>query len=454
MTIHRIHKGFDLRIKGRPERTLREAAEPVLVGVEPTEFLGIKAKALVGEGDRVRTGQPLFKDKTIEGLVFCASATGKVSKIELGRRRVLQRIEIIPDVEDDFFEGPRIDPQRLEETSREELVAALLGSGLWPLIRQRPLGKIARPHRVPSAIYVNGMDTEPLAADPAFVVRGLGEELQLGLRALRRLTDGPIYLTVRHGAELPPEFERLQGVERHEFAGPHPAGLVGTHISRIAPLRAGEVVWYLKAPELAMIGEWLAKGRYPTHRVVAVGGELAPERAYFRVRQGAALMTLTGGKPLEGDVRLINGTVLTGIATDPGGFLGYYAWTVTIIPEGGSRRELLGWALPQFHKLSASRAVWSWIKPEPEYSVDARLNGGPRHIVNIGAWEAVTPLDILPTFLVRAVQANDLDEALELGLLEVTEEDVALCTFADPCKVDVGEIVRKGLDLYEAEEGL
>ena len=133
------------------------------------------------------------------------------------------------------------------------------------------------------------------------------------------------------------------------------------------------------------------------------------------------------------------------------GFLGYYAATVTIIPDGEDERDMFGWALPQPNKATASRAVFPIPMPGKKYSIDARLNGGPRAIVNIGQWDAVMPLDIFPSFLIRAIQANDLEEAMNLGLLEVTEEDMALCTFVDPSKIDLGAIVRKGLDLYEAE---
>jgi Na+-transporting NADH:ubiquinone oxidoreductase subunit A len=169
------------------------------------------------------------------------------------------------------------------------------------------------------------------------------------------------------------------------------------------------------------------------------------------VRQNAPIATLTGGQPLPGDVRVINGNVLHGAAAPPDGYLAFGNKTLTIIPEGEGKRDLFGWALPQFDKLSKSRSVFSWLKPKKEYVVDTRLNGGHRPIVNIGAWESVMPLDILPTFLVRAIQANDIEEAIKLGLLEVTEEDVALCTFVDPCKIDVGEVIRQGLDMYEKE---
>ena len=452
MTIHRIKQGFDIKIAGRPEPKLDPAPEPLLVGVRPPEFPDLKAKVAVAEGDDVATGDLLFFDKKHPDIRFLSPATGKVTKVVLGRRRAPQLIQITPGAEERFAgDVPRVDPERFASVERNELIQAIQLAGLWPLIRQRPVGKMITGGKLPAAIYVNGMDTEPLAADPAVAVLGQRQELQAGIDLLKRLTDGEVFLTVDARRTMPQEFQVLSGVEVHQFVGPHPAGLVGTHVSRIQPLRADQTAWYLKAQEAVLLGAWVLEGKYPAARTVAVSGSDAPRRQYYRVRQGAALMTLTGGKPLAGDHRIINGTVLSGTRVAPDGYLGFYAQTLTIIPDGGDTRDLLGWALPQFRKHSASRSVFSWLMPKKEYVLDARLHGGERHIVNIGQWEKVTALDIHPTFLVRAIQAKDLEEAINLGLLEVCEEDVALCTFADPCKIEVGSIIRQGLDLYEAE---
>ena len=449
MITHQIKKGFDLDLAGAPARELVDAPDPVVVALRPSDFPGIKPKLLVAEGQTVTTGQPVFLDKNSPGTRFCSPATGKVSAVVLGERRALLRVEIVPGPKDEWAPLPRIESGKLASMPRGKLVEAVQEAGLWPLIRQRPVGRIADPAVTPVAIFVNGMDTEPLAADPAFAVGGRGEDLQAGIDVLRALSGGPVYLTVR-AADATKEFRALHGVEMHAFDGPHHAGLVGTHIAAIRPLKHGQSVWYLKAQEAALIGEWARTGRYPCKRVVALSGNAAENRRYYRVRQGATLATFTGGKPAPTAVRLINGTVLSGTADASPGFLGFYANTVTLIPEGHDHRDLFGWALPQPRRLTFHRAVWPFGKPRG-VEVDARLNGGHRPIVNMGSWEAVTPLDILPTYLVRAIQANDLDEALNLGLLEVTEEDVALCTVVDPCKIDVGAIVRQGLDLYAKE---
>lgn len=447
MTTFTIRRGFDVRLSGRPELALVDAKEPALVVVETAEFPGIKPKALVKEGTRVTTGQPLFLDKRDRKTTWCSPATGTVESVEFGARRFLVRITVRVEPKDEFFAVPKAPMQG----TREQMAEALQGAGLWPLLVQRPLGTMPGGEIEPVAVFVNGMDTEPLAADPAFATRGQKDNLQAGVEVMKRLTKGKVYLALRASGDHQSELRDLKGVEIHDFVGPHPAGLVGTHIANIRPLKAGEKVLTLRAQELALIGEWARTGHYPHKRIVAVGGSHAPARKYFRVRQGSSIATVCGGTAVPGDVRVINGTVLNGKAVAPDSVLGFRTATVTVIPEGTGQRDLFGWALPQFGKLSWHRSVFSWLMPKKDYVVDARMNGGHRPIVNIGAWESVTPLDIHPSYLVRAIQANDIEEAVKLGLLEVTEEDVALCTFVDPCKTDVGAIVRQGLDMYERE---
>lgn len=450
MTTHTITKGFDLRLAGAPEPKLQSAPEPALVAIETAEFPGIKPKALVKEGDTVQTGQPLFLDKLDRDLVWCSPASGRVAKVEFGERRFLLRI-VVENAAANGGKEAWADLPRATGGDRASLVKAIKNAGLWPLFRQRPLGKLVRGDREPVAIFVNGMDSAPLAADPAFATQGRKADLQAGVELLAKLTKGKVYLALRAAGDHQSDLRALKGVEVHDFRGPHPSGLVGTHISRIRPLKAGENAWTLRLQDLARLGEWARTGKYPASTVVALAGSEAPARGYWRVRQGASIAALNGGKPIGGDVRVIDGNVLNGRAIPADGHLGHGCVGITVIPEGTGQRDLFGWALPQFGKLSFSRSVMSWLVPKKSYVVDARLHGGHRPIVNIGAWERVTALDILPSYLVRAIQANDVEEAVKLGLLEVTEEDVALCTFVDPCKIDVGKIVRQGLDLYEKE---
>lgn len=453
---HTITKGLDLRLVGAAAKTLGDAPEPRTVVLETAEFPGIKPKALVKEGDLVTTGQPIFLDKQDRDLTFCSPVTGRVQRLDFGERRFLLRAVIENSAAaggaEQFAELPK--PEHGQD--RASLVAAIKRAGLWTLFRQRPFGKMPVGDQVPVAIFVNGMDTAPLAADPAFAVQGRKQDLQVGIDLLKHLTPGKVYLCLQAAGDHQSDLRDLRHVEVHDFRGPHPAGLVGTHIQSIRPLKTGETCWTLRLQDVARLGEWARTGRYPAKTVIAVAGGAASQRQYLRIRQSAEVTVLNGGKPIGGDVRVIDGTVLHGRALQTGApvadaALSTVCTTVTMIPEGTDRRDLFGWALPGFGKLSASRSVLGWLLPKKEYEVDARLHGGHRPIVNIGAWERVTPLDIHPSYLVRAIQANDVEEAVKLGLLEVTEEDLALCTFVDPCKIDIGSIIRQGLDLVEKE---
>lgn len=444
MTTHKIKKGFDLPLAGRSEQVLADAPEPTDVGLETAEFIGIKPKVLVKEGDQVRTGQPIFLNKLDRDIVWCSPVTGTVKSVEFGARRYLRRVVIENSGKDDFVDLPKA------SGDRTAVVKAIKGAGLWPLLKQRPVGKIPMGDAAPAAIFVNGMDSAPLAADPAFATQGRKDDLQAGIDLLKQLTSGNVYLSLRAAGDHQSEARSLTGVTVHDFDGPHPAGLVGTHIAAIQPLKTGEIAYALSLVDVARIGEWQRTGKYPAHTVIAVSGSEAKDRKYFRVRQDAQIATLTGGSAPSGDVRIINGDVLNGFAVEPTAYIGFCNKTLTIIPEGTNKRDLFGWAVPQFGKMTNHLSVNFGLKKK-EYVVDARLNGGHRPIVNIGSWEKVMPLDILPTYLVRAIQASDIEEALKLGLLEVTEEDVALCTFVDPCKIDVGRIIRQGLDMYEKE---
>ena len=72
-------------------------------------------------------------------------------------------------------------------------------------------------------------------------------------------------------------------------------------------------------------------------------------------------------------------------------------------------------------------------------------------MVPIGMYEKIMPLDIMPTFLLRALEVGDLERAERLGALELDEEDLALCTFVCPGKSNWGSLLRKTLTQIEKD---
>jgi Na+-transporting NADH:ubiquinone oxidoreductase subunit A len=157
--------------------------------------------------------------------------------------------------------------------------------------------------------------------------------------------------------------------------------------------------------------------------------------------------TFLGGIAQPETLRIISGNVLTGEKIEKDGYLGFYHNQVSVIPEG-KYEEFLGWLKPSASKLSFHKAIgmFSFLKGG-EFKVDTNTHGEERPFVVSGVFEKVMPMDILPTYLFKAIVTEDFDEMEELGLYEVIEEDVALCEFVDPSKNELQELVRHGIEL-------
>ncbi|MEM1063823.1 MAG: NADH:ubiquinone reductase (Na(+)-transporting) subunit A, partial [Planctomycetota bacterium] len=323
------------------------------------------------------------------------------------------------------------DPSAL---SRDVVRESLLASGLWTAIRARPYGKTAVPDSVPSSIFVQAIDTNPLAADPAPLVKARPEDFRYGLQALSHLTDGPLHLCCRPEAELPGR--ELEFVRVDEFAGPHPAGLPGTHIHFLDPVGEGTTVWYLNYADVMDIGRFITSGRLPTTRVISLAGPAVKEPRLVEVPIGACLDEIIEGELIEGDgdVRVVSGSVLHGRTSEPFfNYLGRYATQVTALAEGNVR-EFLGWQGPGFEKFSVRKIFASAANPFKKFAMSTSTHGSPRAMVPIGVYEDIMPLDVEPTYLLRSLIVGDTEQLQKLGGLELEEEDLALCTFVDPGK--------------------
>jgi len=85
------------------------------------------------------------------------------------------------------------------------------------------------------------------------------------------------------------------------------------------------------------------------------------------------------------------------------------------------------------------------------FEFTTHVNGSPRAMVPIGNYESVMPLDILPTQLLRYLLVRDTDMAQRLGVLDLDEEDLALCSFVCVGKYEFGPVLRENLEQIEAE---
>ena len=442
--IIKLCKGLDIRLQGEAAKTIVEAPKASEYAVSPLDFEGVTPKMLVKVGDKVEAGTPLFFDKKHPEVLFTSPVSGTVAAVNRGEKRKILSVVVAADKEVAYKEFAKLD---VATASREDIVKLLLESGLWTMFIQRPYGVVATPSDMPKAIFVSAFDSAPLAVDYDFALAGDKEALQKGFDVLGRLTEGKVHLSY-HANQTTPSFT---GVELHAFKGKHPAGNVGVQIHHIDPINKGEKAWTLNIQDVAILGRLFLNGKVDMSRVIAVAGSCVAEPKYYRVVAGASVKALLGGKLSNEHARVISGNVLTGRNVGMEGFLGVNANMLTVIPEGDDY-ELLGWAMPRFKKFSVSRAYFSWLFPCRKYNLDTNLNGGERAFVMNDLYEKYLPMDVYPVHLIKACLANDLDKMENLGIYEVVEEDLALCEFVCPSKIEIQQILRNGINTMIKEE--
>ena len=442
----KIKRGLDLPLAGAPEQRIEPARAVRSVAVLGCDYHGMKPTMAVQVGDRVKLGQVLFSDKKNPGVHFTAPGAGVVSAIHRGEQRVLQSVVI--DLEgDDVVEFARYDAAQLPALDPQAVRDNLQQSGLWTALRTRPFSKVPAVDAVPSSIFVTAIDTHPLAADPAVVIGERPADFANGLAVLARL--GKVHLCKASGVGLSGEVQA--NVQPHEFAGPHPAGLAGTHIHFLDPVSAGKSVWQIGYQDVIAIGALFSRGQLDVTRVVALGGPVVDKPRLLRTRLGASLEELTAGELQAGSNRIISGSVLGG-RTSRGAFafLGRYHVQVSCLHEG-RERELLHYLRAGVNKHSVLNIFVSKLMGGRKLAMDTSTNGSPRAMVPVGNYEAVMPLDILPTQLLRYLIVGDTEMAQKLGCLELDEEDLALCTYVCAGKYEYGPILRDNLARIEKE---
>ena len=444
----KIKKGLDIKLVGEAEKEV--VAQPIgeRYAVSPLGFEGVVPKLLVAEGDKVLAGSALFYDKAHPEVMFTSPVSGTVSAIRRGEKRKLLAIEVAAD-EQQNYKPFNID---IAKASRDEVVAALLESGLWASIIQRPYGIIADSKDTPKAIFVSGFDSAPLAPDMNVALQGEEEALKAGFAALKVLCSN-VHLSLKAGEKS--ILECVEGVEKHYFAGAHPAGNVGVQIHHIDPINKGEKVWTVNIQNVAIIGRLILNGKLDMTKTYVVCGSQVAHPQYVKAMVGASLVQVLMPcriKPQSGGskFRIIEGNVLTGKKVSANDYMGLYSSQVTVIPEGGEL-ELIGWLAPRFHKLSVSRTYFSWLMPKKRYNLATGVNGGERPFVVTGLYEQYLPMDIYPMYLFKAILAGDIEKMENLGIYEVVEEDVALCEFVDPSKQNLQALVRDGINLMIKE---
>jgi Na+-transporting NADH:ubiquinone oxidoreductase subunit A len=448
MGLTKIKKGLDVPITGQPEQVISDGNVPRRVAVLGEDYVGMKPTMAVKVGDQVKIGQLLFTDKKMPQVRYTAPGAGKVTEINRGEKRKLLSIVIEVNGEEDIaFTSYK--EEQLDGLDRDVIKKQLLESGLWTALRVRPLSKVADPDTMPHSIFITAMDSNPLAPSVEKIIEVNKQNFLSGLKILSKLTEGKLYLCKYPGTNIPTADIPQLTVE--EFSGPHPAGLVGTHIHFLDPVGKQKSVWYINPQDVIAIGYLFSTGKLFLERIISLAGPGAKNPRLIRTRQGAAVEDIVLGETQEGEIRAISGSVLSGhTAEGPTAYLGRYHQQVSLLPEE-KKRKFFGWLSIGFNLYSFTRVMASSLIPGKKFNFTTALHGGHRSIVPIGNYEKVMPLDIIPTYLLRAVAVTDVEEAEQLGCLELDEEDLSLCTFVCPAKIDHGLNLRETLNIIEKE---
>ena len=418
----KLRKGLDISIEGKAKEELVSISKPKLFSLIPDDYVGVVPKVAVKEQEVVKAGTPLLFDRNNFDIKIVSPVSGVVKQIERGARRKIMNIIIEADAEQQFVD---FEVKNLTDLSAEEIIQTLLKSGLFAFLKERPYDVVANPSVKPKAIFISTFDTNPLARNFEVALKGEEDVFQYGIDVLAKLAK------VHLGVSAKQTSNALTGAKNASvtlFDGPHPAGNVGVQIHHVSPINSGETVWTIDPEAVLFVGRLFKTGKVDFTRTIAIAGSEVDNPCYAKMIIGSQLTSLFEEKVKDNTklLRYISGNVLTGRKISKDAFLGAMHTEVTVIPEGDDVHELFGWAMPRFNQYSVNRSYLTWLLPKKNYTFDARIKGGYRHMIMSNEYDKVLPMDILPEFLIKAIIANDIDRMEQLGIYEVAPEDFAL----------------------------
>lgn len=439
---------MDIPVKGEPEQAIYDGPPVNTVALLGYDYVGIKPTMTVAVGDQVKLGQALFSDKRNPSVSFTSPGAGKIVEINRGARRILQSvvIELNGDDEESF---ERYDEADLGTLSAQQVMDNLLASGLWTALRTRPYSLVPDPGSQPQAIFITAMDSNPLAARADVIIQDAAQDFDNGLKVIAKLTEGKLYICKYPEANI--AVPQAVPFVTADFSGPHPAGLVGTHIHFLDPVNAEKEVWSLNYQDVIAIGRLFTTGRLPVERVISLAGPVVNRPRLIRTRLGASTEDIVRDELDDVDCRVISGSMLSGRrAAGWASYLGRYHTQISVLKEGGER-HFLGWLSPGMNDYSASNVFVSSFFKKRKFSFTTSQHGSPRAMIPIEPYQDVIPMDILAVPLLRALLVGDTESAQKLGCLELDEEDLSLCTFLCPSKYEYGPVLRENLTQIERE---
>ena len=433
-------KGLNLPISGTPDPIISDAPNVTSVSLLANDFVGMKPTMMVKVGDIVKRGTKLFEDKKNPGIFFTSPAGGTVKDINRGDKRKFLSVEVeVSENEDaEYFEY---------ENTSEGLTELLINTGLWNAFRTRPFNRTPKVGSLPDAVFVNACDTNPLSVDPYFIIDQDRDDFKNGLEALTRLFSCPIHCTYQNN-----NFEiNVDKINYCQVLGPHPAGLSSTHISQLYPVSINKIAWTINYQDIISLGYLLKNKSLRTHKIIALGGPSVFKPSLISARISGNIDQLTAGK-IDNNSRVVSGSLIYGHASEGiMNYLGFYDSIISAIPDEAND-IFLNWLMPGSNLHSKLNVFSSSLLNPNKFTFNVSLNGGDRAIVPVGSYDEILPMDILVPQLLKALVVGDIEQAVELGMLELAPEDLALASYICPSKYDYCSILANNLNNLYLEQ--
>ena len=185
----------------------------------------------------------LFENKKNPGTYITSPSSGVVRTINRGEKR--RFVSLIIDTDN------TLDQIQFDLNKYSNSIDFLVDSGALAYFRTRPYNRMPESSELPSAIFINACDTNPLSVDPHELIKLDQDLFNKGLHFIQAInSDIKTFCSFQDNA-----FDQsVQGVNYNQFSGPHPAGLVGTHIHFLYPVGQNRTVWSISWQEVISLG--------------------------------------------------------------------------------------------------------------------------------------------------------------------------------------------------------
>jgi Na+-transporting NADH:ubiquinone oxidoreductase subunit A len=447
----KIKKGIDLPLSNSPKGEVKDFIKTEYIGLDLSIFSDLRLRFLLDEGDSIKIGQPIVEDKVTRNRVFISPAAGTIKEVVRGEKKRIKTIVIKVNAEENFFE---INPLKYDSLKPSEIIKVLHENGLLAHVIARPFCRIPKPDKLPKSIFVKALESAPYVPDSKMQLKGFEKEFQCGLNVLEKIAPKKVHLV--HKLDDNNFFSEVENVNKHTAIGPHPISNSSLHIYMIDPIiNPNDLVWTLSINDVITFGMFFTKFKYHTERIIGIGGSgiKSEKTGFFKTRMGTSLKSLLDGRLIEEDSAIISGDPLTGCLNDIDGYLGFFHTSLCAIKKNIKREPFHFFRLGK-NKYSATKTYLSGFFKSNKFEFTTNQHGESRAFVDSSVYEKTMPMRIPTMALMKAIISEDFESAVEFGLLEIAPEDFALPAFICPSKIEMVDIVKKGLKRYSEETGL